>query len=194
MVFRRWGAATNLLTNGGFTTNTTGWEGTGGTIARITTDGVYGAACLEVTVTVADDIAGARRSAGEVVDAATQYTASLWLKASTGTPTVSVYAVEYTALDAFVATNAAVGIELNTTTWQRIPVTFTTSGTTGIVRVYAATYGSQTATFKVDGVQLQTGASATPYIETNGAAATRAAGVITLDPTRAMKHPMAQVS
>lgn len=169
-------ATANLVTEGSFEAATTGWEGTGGAIARITTDALIGAACLEVTVSSAADIAGARRSAGDAVDALTQYTATIRGKASTGTPTISVYAVEYTALDVFVTTNAAVGVELNEDQWQEISVTFTTQATTGIVRVYAATYGSQTATFKVDGVQLELGATPTPFTATTRAALLRPLG------------------
>lgn len=171
-----WPAATNLVTNGGFETDTTGWEGTGAAIARITTDSKFGAACLEATVSSAADLAGARLSAGVSVSAGTAYTGSVWLKASTGTPTVSISLVEYTALDAFVQTNTLDGVVLNTSTWTRIELPITTSGTTGIIRIYAATYGSQTATFKVDGVQLETGLIATPYVETDGGTASRTAG------------------
>jgi len=194
LLYPQYPAATNLGTNGGFESNTTGWEGTGAAIARITTDAKFGAACLEVTVSSAADIAGARRSAGDVVSALTQYTGSLWLKASTGAPTITIYLVEYTGADAFVQTNALTGVVLSTTTWQRLSLTITTSATTGLLRMYAATFGSQTATFKVDGAQRELGAVATPYIGTNGASASRAQGPLTASLGNSLVYARAQVT
>src|SRR3990167_6344341 len=53
-----WPAATNLVTNGGFETNTTGWVGTGGAINRYTSAAKFGTASARVEVTVAADTAG----------------------------------------------------------------------------------------------------------------------------------------
>ncbi len=147
-------ASANLITNPGFETDPSGWEGSGASIARITSDAKFGSACLEVTVGSPADLAGARRSSGEAVSAGTPYTGSLWLRASSGTPTIAISLVEYTGADAFVKTNTQTGIELNTSEWLQTSLSITTQATTGIVRVYAATFGSQTATFKVDGARL----------------------------------------
>jgi hypothetical protein len=43
-----WRGTTNLVTNGGFETNTNGWTGGGATISRDTTRAVHGIACLRV--------------------------------------------------------------------------------------------------------------------------------------------------
>jgi len=160
--------ATNLVTNGGFETNTTGWLALGGTgaIARITTDPKFGSACCEVTCGATND--GIQGSGAFTVSAATQYTASAYIKSPAG-ETITFQWNEYTG-GGFTAANSA-NLAGNGQ-WQRIPVTATTgAGVDGVILFAYSASGA--VTFQIDGIQFETGPIATPYIETNGGSASR---------------------
>ena len=194
LIYPRWPAATNLVTNGGFASNTTGWEGTGGTIARYTAASEFGAASLRATVSVAADLAGARQTTSIAATTGTVITASAYLRYVTATANVQLLIAEYDVADGFLRVGGTSGSIALTSGFARSSVTVTLGASTTQIRVWAVTFGSQTADFLIDGVQAETGAAATPYIETNGAAATRAAGQVTRDATNPIKRPIAQVA
>jgi len=80
--FGIWEAATNLHPNGSFDTNTIGYAGYVGSIARITTDSKFGTSCLECTTVAGGGGCGAQ-SVGVVTGApltSGSYTLSAWVK------------------------------------------------------------------------------------------------------------------
>ena len=194
LLFTRWPAATNLVTNGGFETNTTGWEGTGGTIARYTSAAKFGVASGRVEVTVAADLAGARQTTSIAAMTGTTFTASAWMRYTTVTANVQLIIVEYDVTDTFLRIGGTSGSVALTGAFARSSVTVTLGANTTQIRVWAVTFGSQTADFLVDGVQVETGAIATPYIETDGGTVTRSAGSVIASVGGGFITPRAQYS
>lgn len=171
--FGIWPAATNLCTNGGFESNTTGWTNVGtGVGTRITTDHKFGTACMEVNNSAVTD--GVAFTGSGNASQSTPYTASFEIKAKAAGDVGAE--IQY-FVDAVGGTyeniNSTVAL---TADWQRVelPVTFANAGHTGW-RLVVRDGAVGTKNFRLDGVQYETGSVATPYIETNGATATRAA-------------------
>ena len=74
----------NLITNPSFQTNTTGWSGVGSaTIARVTSDYVFGSSCLEVTKSDVTS-SGVATSSRIPVTASALYAVSAYFKVPTG--------------------------------------------------------------------------------------------------------------
>lgn len=170
--FGIWEAATNLCTNGGFETNTTGWTAWGAeaSISRVTTQAKFGSASLEVVVT---DLGNRGTGVKVSLSATTVYTFSAWVKVPTGaTVRLAVYDTP--------ATTQLGGVNVvGNDDWQRASVTFTSDGDGGDHNFYIMTFADYNAvTFYIDGVQIETGFIATPYIETDGATAVRDAAYV----------------
>lgn len=162
--------STNLITNGGAETNATGWVGRNGTetIARSTTQAKFGAASTAVTLTAASGAEGVYHAFTGA--ALTQYTASLWAWAPVGV-TIRIYGFDN--ISSFSSGTSIAG----DSAWHLHTVTWTTGALAATFRVYAR---CETATqtgkiFYVDGAQVESGAVATPYIETDGGSASRIA-------------------
>lgn len=172
-----WEATTNLVLNGGFETNTTNSSAVNGTRARITTDYKFGAACCQVTpggvsscTLQWDDYAGA--SASQV------YTFSVWVKGSPGATQSLVIGMEYRDAGGTYLGQSVAAIGVPTTTWTRYTVTGTTLASTAKVRPKVNQNAASSEVFYADGAQLELHPLATPYVETNGATASRSqAGV-----------------
>ncbi|HSX19447.1 MAG TPA: fibronectin type III domain-containing protein [Candidatus Saccharimonadales bacterium] len=177
-----WAAATNLVANGGFETNTTGWiprTGTSTTIARNTTEHKFGAASVAVTTPGSADyesVANGTSSSGYyTVSSSTAYTVSAWTKAAVGENTYVVWD-ELNSSGTYITSQFSSAVVGNGG-WQRVTLTATTNGSTARLLIYVGHNTTHVAsTFYVDGVQVETGSVATPYIETNGATASRSAG------------------
>lgn len=178
--FGIWPAATNLVTNGGFETNTTGWEATGATIARSTAAAKFGSASLRATVAVAADLAGARQATSIAASTGTVVSASAWMRYVTTTANVQLLIVEYDSGNNFLRVGGISGSLALTDEFAQATVTVTLGASTTQIRVWAVTFGSQEADFYIDGVQVETGSIATPYIETDGGTASRLAGRVQL--------------
>lgn len=172
-----WEATTNLCTNGGFETNTTGWiiNGVGTTLARVTTEQKFGIASLQIITPGSASNEGVIWNTGSVVSPSVAYTASAWVKAPVGTRLVA-FIQERTGADVFIANDFGTTLVADGT-WQRISVTATLQATAGRARVGVLTGSApaQAVTFYLDGMQLENQPLATPYVETNGATASRAA-------------------
>jgi RHS repeat-associated protein len=167
--FGIWDATTNLVTNGGFETNTNGWSTVGGTISRITTYRKFGNAAMQITVPGVVVEEGAQ-GASIAVSSNTTYTVSGWMRGSGASVGLAVN--EYAA-GSLVQTKRSSTLTVSAA-WQRLTYTFTTSSTTTTVTLLPVTFGTaQAATFYIDGVQLEQKPTATPYVDTNGAAETR---------------------
>lgn len=161
-------ATTNLCTNGGFETNTTGWTLVSAAIARITSQFKFGAASLEIVTSNAAANEGAYHN---FTATAAVYTVSAWVRGAAG-GTVRMAVRDNAGGSA--QTGTAVTL---TGTWQRITLT-TTALTAATWRCYVETDVQQAVTFQVDGVQAEQQPLATPYVHTDGATASRAAGRI----------------
>lgn len=169
-----WPAATNLNDNGNATTNTTGVTDHSSTTTRVTSGVVkFGTTAFSVI----SGNAAANEGPSQLVNgalAATQYTVSAWAWLVSGAATVQV------ALDDTVGGHQAGSAVVLTATPQRITVTATT-GIAGInIASYVETSVQQVGTWRIGGWQVETGARATPYIQTDGGDATRAAARVQL--------------
>lgn len=176
--FGIWEATTNLCTNGGIETNTTGWGTAGATISRSTANYKFGTASISCTTNGSviregcywtnDGTAMSGIAAGDIV------TVSVWVKATSGR-TMQLEAVPRSG-----GTNLSGVVVVPFTTtglWQRI--TATTAVLPATADNVAFTVYNQTSiqvhTFNVDGAQVEEQPLATPYVHTDGASATRSA-------------------
>lgn len=162
-------SATNLVVNGSFTTNATGWVAEGaGTVVRSTAQDYAGGTASLLVTTAAADGAGAKNNAGTVIAPATAYTLSAWIK-GTANDLARLYCNELDAGLGFLA-HTREDVTL-TGAWQRVSLTFTSNVAAATLDIFAGTQGAAIV-FYLDGVQLQTGSAATGTIDTNGASLT----------------------
>ena len=150
-------ATTNLVTNGGFEANTTGWSAfsnAGSAISRITSTAYMGYASLQVSTT--------STSGGTyypiVLTNGQQYTLNFRARAISSTP-FSLSAGWYTGADPIGGTALGCGISaaLSTTGWTSFSCTFTASSGTNGIFFQESIAGSNT--FALDEVRLVTGSS-----------------------------------
>lgn len=165
--------STNLITNGGFETNTTGWSvyGSGTALTRDTSDAKFGLASAKFVATIA--VTGIWTPSPIAVTASQTYTISAWVRAVAGTQ-IQLNLRESTAADAAVGADTTKLLTADGT-WQRLSVT-RVFGATGVNAHVIFQANNAGTTFWIDGVQLEQQSAATPYIETNGATASRPAG------------------
>jgi prepilin-type N-terminal cleavage/methylation domain-containing protein len=167
-----WEGATNLAPNGGFETNTVGWanRNSGVTISRVTSDRVFGSACLQIVSngSLSDQGAVTQQASPIAVTANSAYTISFWARYTT----LSSGDAQLNITPQPVAT-AQRTITL-TNSWQQYTYTFTNdSNTTMFVIISSVT--SSSMTWLLDGFQIEKKPVSSPYVETNGASATRGA-------------------
>lgn len=178
-----YGAVTNLVSNGGFETNTTGWsDGANVTLSRSTEQAHSGVAsgkavmdttnagenaCGFITVTAA--------AAGAHVWSAWVYVPTAW---SGGT--IALDTSGWTGLSPADGTNVNADMALRDQ-WQRIvaPITVDSGDLSGAVRVVVIGIVSGEFIY-IDDAQFEAGAVATPYIATDGGTASRSATAIAL--------------
>lgn len=174
-----WPAATNLDTNGGFETNTTGWSdgGGGSTIARSTEQAKFGTHSLKVTNMPSNGTIAAGPSL-TLTNAA--YVQSGWIYIPTA------YTGNAPRLNVFSTTpptgtiQASANLSLRDQ-WQRVTMgPFTPDAASLDCILYWDQSGAPVAAEALyfDGQQTELGSFATPYIETDGGTASRAAGRI----------------
>jgi RHS repeat-associated protein len=172
--FGIWEDATNLCTNGGVEANTTGWAAvSSSTISRDASTAKFGSASLKVITPGAAIGEGARFTSTATYSGGGPFTFSAWVKAPAGTTlvlnaTLSGVATKSTS---FTATGS----------WQRVSAGGSyPSGGPGALVLEVLTSGTrQGITFSVDGAQVERQPVATPYVETNGATATRGDASVT---------------
>lgn len=174
-------AATNIVTNGGFETNTTGWvaQGAGSAIARITTDFKFGSACLKITPGAGSTEKGAAFGGSAIaVSPSTTYTFGAWVKGTSG-KLHKLTVNEYSAGPVYITTQRTTSVVADGT-WKRLSFTFTTGAGTTLLDLFTVDGEDTTTDFFVDGVGLITGAVDIPYIETDGGTASRGASRVRL--------------
>lgn len=159
-----WPATTNLCSNGGAETNTTGITEHGSTTTRITSQQKFGTACFNVVTANAAANEGPYETFTATVAV---YEISAWVRGAAG-GTVRVAVRDNSGANLQAGATATL-----TTTWQKITLT-TTNLTAATWRAYVETNVQQALTFQFDGLQPELGSVSTPYVETNGGTATRA--------------------
>ncbi len=185
-----WESTTNLVTNGGFENNTTGWIATtvaGGTpsISSTAIDSKFGSHSMQLLSSTAGTLNAARYSS--TFATSTTYTASAWIKVASGAGATNLlWLATYNSPQ--VTSQTALTADGK---WHRYSVTFTTDSTSQTsdyldVRVS----GTPTTQYdiRIDGVQLEQKSLATPYVDTNGSTATRNGAGITA-PVAALGTP-----
>ena len=160
-----WTGTANLTPNGGFEAGISGWSAVSATLSA-SSDACYGAGALQVVTTGSGQ--GASLSSSVVTTVSQTHTGSAWVK---GNGVVRLELEERTAADAVVGTSNGTTTPLEGT-WRRLTVSRAFGGTGARARLRVIGQ-SATATILVDGVQLEQQVMATPYVETNGASATR---------------------
>lgn len=159
-----WEATTNLITNGGVETGTSGWvANNAATIARVTGQAKFGSASLKVTPG-SGGRDGAQFSVGVALSGSTTYTISAWVWGS-GKVMFDILGDGAEQFSSYYTLGS---------TPTRITYTWTTqSGTTGITPSIVNANVVQSSPYWIDGVQVEQKAYATPYVETDGATASR---------------------
>lgn len=169
-----WKAATNLVTNGGAETNTTGWV-TGGTnvFSRSTDQKKFGAAsfkCEWGNSVVAGQF-GITLTAAQHV-----YHAWLYIPTAYDGGAVQLEAADFTSATGTLGPVSA-DMDLRDQ-WQQVivgPFTPDAGDLAGNLQVRVATLPTAGRVIHWDGVQCEASAFATPYVETDGGTAARAA-------------------
>ena len=179
-----WEATTSLCTNGGFETNPTGWGSTSqGVVARSIAAAKFGVASGSVTSTGAGNnrtITGGTNSLAGSPLAQVARTFSIWVLGSGATigKTCSFQVNETGGAfgDAFYGGVAPASVVLSAV-WQRVTLTGTTTKADRTLLYSFITVPSAGAgeVYYIDGFQVEQKPIATPYVETNGATASRAA-------------------
>lgn len=175
--------STNLCTNGGFDTNTTGWGGTQANVARVTTGALVGSGALKVTYTAGGTYYRAFSPVASITGASNgrTFTLSGFVKGegdSIGLA-LKVYANvfggaggELSGSDAFTLTAA----------WQRVLFTYTVvaADQTSIQAFFQRETDAPVAAefFYIDAAQIEEQPFATPYIPTDGGTAARTASLV----------------
>ena len=164
------GGTTNLLSNGGFESNTTGWTTVASTLT-LDSVGPQHFGLQHGNITTAGSAINEGAYATFTATAA-PYTVSIWLNDEHGTHTMRLAVRDNAGANA----QTSAPFVPPAGSWSRY--TFTTTALTAATwRFYLETVGITTADLDMDGAQAQLGSVASPYIETNGAPATQFATV-----------------
>lgn len=160
----------NFVTNPSFETNTTGWslQGTGTTIARTTTDKLYGSASLEITkAAVANSGAS---TAASIMIAGQTYSFSVYVKvpATNATGDFYISATWRNSSATTISTNSSTPINVSSSDgWVRLTLTATAPANSYDVVFFVRQFTSGTAgqKFLIDGVMLEQSSSIGSYFD-----------------------------
>lgn len=155
---------TNLVTNPSFEVGTTNWtaQGTGASIARVTTDSYVGGACLEVTNGAGIETGAQFAPAYPYLPliGGKPYTFSVWVKVPSGQPSAGLqawcrtYDSTLTLVADFNSTTTTVTSVMG---WTRLSFSFTAGATVAyaLFRVWRPSAGTAGAKFLVDAALLE---------------------------------------
>lgn len=169
-----WLGTTNLVVNGSFETDTTGWSAeTGVTIARDTTVARHGVASLKVTTNGSTTFQGTR-SGFMPVTAGQPYTVSFWAR---GSGSIEARVSWFDSNMVYLTDTSTQPTQFAlSATWQRIVFRTTAPSNAAYARIRITTGNTaQAITFWIDAVQFEQSPFATPYVHTDGATASRSA-------------------
>jgi hypothetical protein len=176
-----WEPTTNLITNGGLETDMTGWSSFNAALSRVTANKKFGTAagrCVWNSTGTSYDATHNTAISGATLNRV--YTASAWIY-GTGTP---VGKDAYIKLGEEGGASGYVESVTNFTLaagWQRVTITrqLTANDRTNLRLIVGRTGSLVPLEFiEYDGAQMELQPLATPYVETNGATATRGAAEI----------------
>ncbi len=172
-----WPAATNLIANGGFESNTTGWDAVFNcSISRVDEQAKFGSWSLKATATASNNVQAGNQSGYAAVSAGTAYSASIWVRAGTALRVASINIRWFNSGGGFVADSGAGASVTLSSTWQRLTVTATAPGTAARgVLLLTVTGCAAGETLYLDGAQIEAQAVPSPYVHTDGGTATRSA-------------------
>ena len=153
---------TNIVSNPGFEASTTGWtaDGSGG-ITQSLTQHYHGLASLRISTPATANTGAYTNSFSTAITSSTQYTFSFY--ALDGGTAFSTLTAGYSNNG---STKTACSLNNNivlSSGWQRYSCTFTTGTVSGSPYIYITQSDANARIFYVDAVQLQIGATATPY-------------------------------
>jgi len=177
------GPYTNVCENGGFESNTNGWGAIRASVlTRINTDAKFGSWCLDLVNDGTQALQGAQYVLPTAQTNGVTYMLSGWVKSISGST-----AIMLSISDNVTDTNQVFTLAPY---WQRFRLSKTwASSLAGAFRFFIN--GTAAAHYLIDGIQFERSRWATPYIETNGAAASRNSSSIVMpysyglfDPTR----------
>lgn len=198
LVYRKWAAATNLTTNGGFETGTTNIGTLGAEAVEISEDfALFGTKSLKITK---DGGTGSSiiSVTGFTPDPSTAYCISAWVYVPADSTWPNDWTFRWEAHTDFAgATNDYLETVASSVrdTWTRISTKVTFDVDT--VGTFRLRVGGSTppngAVMYLDGLQIEAGSVVTPYIETDGATATRSKGPV-IQSTSGIIIPVGQVS
>ncbi|MDO8335829.1 MAG: carbohydrate binding domain-containing protein [Candidatus Saccharibacteria bacterium] len=145
----------NLLTNGNFESNTTGWTATGGaSVSQNTSQSYLGNGSAQVTTTAAAND-GAKYN--YALASQTNYTLTFYAKSSSLTATSIPLAIGRSE-DGSTDTNCA-STSINGGGWTKISCSFTTANVSGTDYVYIKQTDATARTIYIDSVQLESTAA-----------------------------------
>ena len=125
-------ATSNLLSNPGAESGTTGWVGQAATLATVTTPVRSGANAFRLTTTTAGNVE-INNSAFVAVTAGTSYTYSAWFRSAATPRSASIRVDWYNSIGNYVATSTyAANITTSTTAWTQ--ASFKEAAPTGITQ------------------------------------------------------------
>lgn len=174
---------TNLVKNGGGETNTTYTFLAGGGVVTITSDATYfkfGSKCFKVVIDGATALQGlGMEDTGGTkipVSAGTTYSLSAWVRGTSGAESLQFAINWYNAADALISTTTGSNFTASASEMVRQTLTATAPALADRAQIRVRASGTSAYTFYVDGVQLEVQPLATPYVETDGATASRSGG------------------
>lgn len=151
---------TNLVTNPNFETNTTGWANFAGTNARTTSTSYSGIACLQTDASAS----GSRGMYTDVpVTAGISYTASMYVKAASGTMSHWVY-MRWLNSGGGIISNTTVS-STATTTWQRFSQTQTAPVGAATLRLMSLSSAASATNWYTDAVMVEASSTLLPYFD-----------------------------
>jgi hypothetical protein len=183
-----WEATTNLLTNGGFEANATGWTGTNGTVARDNARAKFGTYSGRLTITASGSATSMSATATiSGATAARKYSGSVWVYAdSTQTGRDFVIILRETGG----ASGAAESQSVKTLAagWNLLTHTRTIAQNdrTGVLMAVGPSSNAgnfATQRYWIDGAQIEEQPLITPYVDTSGSTQTRTAARVQLPPS-----------
>lgn len=174
--FGTWEASTNLVTNGGFETNTTGWSaGSRFTIARSTEQAKFGGASCKATVAITDAGTGWGSAFRGLTITDVDHTQSVWIyvPSSWTGGAIRLEVADLTGVSGTTTTAANLALRDQ---WQRLSHTFNPDAADLLSTLRVVADNVKIGEFfYLDGWQVEAQPLATPYIHTDGATATRTA-------------------
>lgn len=162
---------TNLVPNPSFEVSTSGWTSMGGSPTRVTSDSVFGSACLQMSYGGAGTTAGIQTNSAVYIPvvAGEIYRYSAYVKRSVNTGTVAMNIMWINDLNQLVQDGSHLTIA-PTNTWTRYSLSQVApvGATKAYVRVYQSSGeggGSTATTIYVDGIMLEKSTTLNPYFD-----------------------------